>query len=85
MILNIYKFKFISEPTRVDCFPANYAVEVEARVPVDLDKIECVLVDARHLDTPHEIADHVAELMPGKQTITSWHQGVQVVTVRGSV
>lgn len=81
---NLYKIKFISQPPRFDIPPANYAVEIESKQPIDANDIRHATNHASKLEKPEQIADALAKALPGRQVITSWHAGVQIITTRGT-
>lgn len=80
--MNIYRYKF-SVRCPNDDKSIEYHLEVQTAAMVMAEEIvtACLFNGAGY----HEVvADHLAATLPGRQTITATHSGVEVVTVRES-
>lgn len=81
---NTYRMRFIAPSGYGTDEPVSYLIEIESSQPIAPQYIRRAVASAKGLGTPDEIADSLAQDLPGKQTITSWHDSVQVITTRGT-
>lgn len=80
--VNLYAAEFFAK-----C-PGNgarvkYTLEIQTTAMVMVEQINDVLLSDRFREGYHEaFADHLADVLPGRQTLRAFHHGVQIETTR---